>query len=46
MTAQFTIRIFVPDGDPEGMCTVDQLNWIGTLIHLSCNLPYKTVTHD
>jgi hypothetical protein len=25
----YTIRIFVPDGDPEGFKTVDQLNWTG-----------------
>ena len=25
----FTIRIFVPDGDPEGVRVVDRMNWTG-----------------
>lgn len=25
----FTIRIFVPDGDPEGIRTIDRMNWTG-----------------
>src|SRR5438105_7009691 len=25
----FTIRIFVPDGDPEGVRIVDRMNWTG-----------------
>jgi len=25
----YTIRIFVPDGDPEGVRIIDQLNWTG-----------------
>jgi hypothetical protein len=25
----FTIRIFVPDGDPEGVRLVDRMNWTG-----------------
>lgn len=29
MPKGYTIRIFVPDGDPEGFKTVDQLNWTG-----------------
>jgi hypothetical protein len=29
MTEPFTIRIFVPDGDPEGVRIVDRLNWTG-----------------
>jgi hypothetical protein len=29
MTAPYTIRIFVPDGDPEGVRIIDQLNWTG-----------------
>lgn len=27
--APFTIRIFVPDGDPQGLRLVDRLNWTG-----------------
>ena len=29
MTAPFTIRIFVPDGDPEGLRIIDRMNWTG-----------------
>lgn len=29
MNDPFTIRIFVPDGDPEGVRIVDRLNWTG-----------------
>ncbi len=29
MTAPFTIRIFVPDGDPEGVRIIDRMNWTG-----------------
>ena len=25
----YTIRIFVPDGDPEGIRIIDQMNWTG-----------------
>jgi hypothetical protein len=30
MSAPFTIRIFVPDGDPEGIRIIDRMNWTGT----------------
>jgi hypothetical protein len=29
MADAFTIRIFVPDGDPEGVRIIDRLNWTG-----------------
>ena len=29
MPEPFTIRIFVPDGDPESVQVVDKLNWTG-----------------
>jgi hypothetical protein len=29
MADPFTIRIFVPDGDPEGMRLIDRMNWTG-----------------
>ena len=29
MTEPFTIRIFVPDGDPEGVRIIDRMNWTG-----------------
>ena len=29
MSEPFTIRIFVPDGDPEGVKIVERLNWTG-----------------
>ena len=29
MTDPFTIRIFVPDGDPEGVRLIDRMNWTG-----------------
>ena len=29
MADAFTIRIFVPDGDPEGLRVVDRMNWTG-----------------
>lgn len=29
MTDPFTIRIFVPDGDPEGVRIIDRMNWTG-----------------
>lgn len=28
-TDPFTIRIFVPDGDPEGVRIIDRMNWTG-----------------
>lgn len=28
-SAPFTIRIFVPDGDPEGVRIIDRMNWTG-----------------
>ena len=28
-TDPFTIRIFVPDGDPEGLRIIDRMNWTG-----------------
>jgi hypothetical protein len=28
----FTIRIFVPDGDPEGVRLIDRMNWTGLSI--------------
>ena len=29
MAGPFTIRIFVPDGDPEGVRLIDRMNWTG-----------------
>jgi hypothetical protein len=29
MSNPFTIRIFVPDGDPEGVRIIDRMNWTG-----------------
>ncbi|MEM8722393.1 MAG: hypothetical protein AAGE84_24385 [Cyanobacteria bacterium P01_G01_bin.39] len=29
MPEPFTIRIFVPDGDPEGIRIIDRMNWTG-----------------
>ena len=29
MAAPFTIRVFVPDGDPEGVRLIDRMNWTG-----------------
>jgi hypothetical protein len=29
MPDPFTIRIFVPDGDPEGVRPIDRMNWTG-----------------
>ena len=29
MSGAYTIRIFVADGDPEGLRIIDQLNWTG-----------------
>jgi hypothetical protein len=29
MTAPYTIRIFVPDGDPDGVRVIDKMNWTG-----------------
>jgi len=29
MTDPFTIRIYVPDGDPEGLRIIDRMNWTG-----------------
>jgi len=30
MADPFTIRIFVPDGDPEGIRIIERMNWTGT----------------
>lgn len=32
MPEPFTIRIFVPDGDPEGVRIIDRMNWTGVSI--------------
>ncbi len=32
MTDPFTIRIFVPDGDPEGKRVIDRMNWTGCAV--------------
>src|SRR6266576_3869805 len=29
MGEPYTIRIFVPDGDPEGLRIIDRMNWTG-----------------
>ena len=29
MSDAFTLRIFVPDGDPDGVRIVDRMNWTG-----------------
>ena len=29
MADPFTLRIFVPDGDPEGVRVIDRMNWTG-----------------
>jgi hypothetical protein len=29
MGESYTIRIFVPDGDPEGLRIIDRMNWTG-----------------
>jgi hypothetical protein len=29
MAEPYTIRIFVPDGDPEGLRIIDRMNWTG-----------------
>lgn len=29
MTDPFTIRIYIPDGDPEGVRVIDRMNWTG-----------------
>jgi hypothetical protein len=29
VTVPFSLRIFVADGDPDGLCIVDKSNWIG-----------------
>ena len=29
MAEPFTIKIFVPDGDPEGVRIIDRMNWTG-----------------
>ncbi len=29
MASPFTIRIFVPEGDPEGVQIIDRMNWTG-----------------
>ena len=32
MADPFTIRIFVPDGDPEGVRLIDRMNWTGLVL--------------
>lgn len=32
MADSYTIRIFVPDGDPEGVRIVDRMNWTGSAL--------------
>jgi hypothetical protein len=33
-TASFSLRIFVADGDPDGLRIVDKSNWIGKALVL------------
>ena len=35
MSNPFTIRIFVPDGDPEGVLIIDRMNWTGQVLVFS-----------
>lgn len=37
MAEPFTIRIFVPDGDPDSLRIVDRMNWTGTGLAFSRN---------
>ena len=32
MADPFTIRIFVPDGDPDGVLIIDRMNWTGLVL--------------
>lgn len=40
MTTPFSVRIFVADGDPDGLRLVERSNWVGNaLIFLRALLP-------
>ncbi len=32
MNVPFSLRVFVADGDPDGLRIVDKSNWIGTAL--------------
>jgi hypothetical protein len=36
--AGFSLRIFLPNGSPDGLCRVEKSNWIGCGI--ACPCPY------
>jgi len=44
MGTGYTIRIFVADGDPEGIRVIDQMNWTGTGVVFPRNLWPKVRT--
>ena len=37
-TTPFSLRIFVADGDPDGLRIVDKSNWIGKALVFPCAL--------
>jgi hypothetical protein len=42
----YTIRIFVPDGNPEGLRIIDRMNWTGlgiALLRLFCVSPLSPI---
>jgi hypothetical protein len=43
MADPYTIRIFVPDGNPEGLRIIDQMNWTGRCIALPREEPAKPI---
>ena len=38
MQTPFSLRIFVADGDPDGLRIVDKSNWIGKALGFPCAL--------
>ena len=39
MADPFTIRIFVPDGEPDGVRLIDRMNWTGVGIAFGVTMP-------
>lgn len=46
MSDPFTIRIFVPDGDPEGIRVIDRMNWTGKAVTFPRNKWITARTRD
>ena len=45
MPDPFTIRIFIPVGDPEGVRIIDRMNWTGSPADPRSTQPHRCRCH-